>query len=220
MNTWLIKIVGLLIVLAAGVAAAFVFDLQQYASIEAARSLVESFGAYAPIAFIILYAVFTVAFLPAAPLTVLAGLLFGALLGTLYTVIGATVGAVSAFAVTRFFGAAAVENLLASRLEQVQQYNERLATHGFKTVLLLRLIPLFPFNGLNFALGVSKVAVRDYALATVIGIVPGAFLYALVGASILTRSAANIGIAVLAVLAFGAVTYYLRDYVRRYVKGF
>jgi uncharacterized membrane protein YdjX (TVP38/TMEM64 family) len=219
MNIQLLKIGLFTLLVAAGVAAGIIFDVQQYASVESARSLVQSYGVYAPLAFIVLYALFTIAFLPAAPLTVLAGLLFGAVPGTIYTVIGASVGAVSAFSVTRFFGAAVVERLLASRMQQVQQYNERLAEHGFKTVLLLRLIPLFPFNGLNFALGVSKVTARDYTLATVFGIVPGAFLYALVGASILTRSAANIGIAVLAVLAFGIVTYYLRDYVRRYVKG-
>ena len=142
------------------------------------QALVAAAGPGGPLVYIVLYAAGTVALVPGAALTVLAGLLFGPLLGTIVAVAGASVGASGAFWVARRFGRGPTERLLNERLADADRW---IAERGFLAVLSLRLVPLVPFNVLNYAAGFTGVSTRAYVGATVIGIVPGAFAYAALG---------------------------------------
>lgn len=124
--------------------------------------------------FIVLYAVVASVGLPAVALTLAGGALFGAGLGTLLNWIGATLGATGAYALARVLGRDAVRGLIGQRASLVDRFAE---DHGFGTIFRLRLIPVVPFNALNFAAGLAGVRAPDYVLATGIGIVPGTAVY-------------------------------------------
>jgi len=145
--------------------------------------LIMDYGIYGPIIFIFLYIIATLFFLPATPLTLASGFIFGSVFGTLYTVIGASIGAMIAFLFARFLGKDFVDKLLKKKFGKLAAYDKKLEKNGFLTTLFLRLVPLFPFNGLNFALGITKTKFRHFSLATVIGIIPGSFILANIGAT-------------------------------------
>ena len=139
----------------------------------------DGLGAWAPVAFIAGYTVATVALVPGVLLTLAAGAIFGLLWGTVYTFAGATLGATSAFLVGRYLARSAVEKRLQgdSRFEAI---DAAIGKQGLKIVLLLRLSPVIPFNVLNYALGLSRVRLLDYVIASV-GMIPGTLLYVYYG---------------------------------------
>lgn len=143
---------------------------------------VDSLGLWGPLVFIAGYAVATVAFIPGSLLTLAAGAIFGILKGTAYVFVGAALGSALAFLVARYGARRAVERRLEShpRFEVVDQ---AVAREGLKIVFLLRLSPAFPYNLLNYALGLTSVRFRDYCLASV-GMIPATFLYVYYGKAI------------------------------------
>jgi uncharacterized membrane protein YdjX (TVP38/TMEM64 family) len=134
------------------------------------------------------YIVGTVALLPGSVLSFAGAVLFGAYEGTLYTWIGATIGATLAYWMARLLGRDFVEGLFGGRFAA---FDRRIREHGFTGLLLIRLLPVFPFNAVNFGCGLAGIRLRDYVLATAIGIVPGTFvfqfLFAKFGRRILTE---------------------------------
>jgi uncharacterized membrane protein YdjX (TVP38/TMEM64 family) len=112
--------------------------------------------------------------LPGTVLSFAGAVLFGAYEGTLYTWIGATVGATLAYLMARVLGQDFVERLFGGRFAA---FERRIRKHGFIGLLVVRLLPLFPFNAVNFGSGLTGIRLRDYVLATAIGIVPGTFVY-------------------------------------------
>jgi len=140
---------------------------------------VDTLGTWGPLAFILAYAVGTVLFVPGSLLTLAAGALFGLLKGTAYVFIGATLGEAGAFLVARHFARGLVERRLA-RTASFATIDAAIGRAGWRIVLLLRLSPIVPFNLLNYALGVSKVRLRDFLLASP-GILPGTLLYVYYG---------------------------------------
>jgi uncharacterized membrane protein YdjX (TVP38/TMEM64 family) len=159
-------------------------------------------GVFAPIGFIIIYIVATIFFFPGTPLTITSGILFGKFLGTFYSLIGATIGASWAFLITRYLGREFIEDLLKGKLKKLRYYDRKLADHGIKITIFLRLIPLFPFNGLNFALGLTKIKFKDFVIGTFIGMIPLTFIYIYFGESAAKMNLINIIISVSLVIVF------------------
>jgi uncharacterized membrane protein YdjX (TVP38/TMEM64 family) len=120
------------------------------------------------------YVIGTVLFLPGTVLSFVGSQLFHLFEATLYTWIAAVIGATLAFLIARRLGGDFVNQLLGGRLHALQ---DRLQRHGFTALLVLRLVPLFPFNGLNFGCGLTSIRLRDYVLATALGILPWTFVY-------------------------------------------
>ena len=147
--------------------------------VPALAHLVEGLGAWAPLAFILTYAVATVAFVPGSLLTLAAGALFGIVHGTAYVAIGATVGEAAAFLIARHFARRFVERRIAGS-PRFAAIDAALGREGWRVVLLLRLSPVVPFNLLNYALGITQVSFRDFLFASV-GILPGTLLYVYYG---------------------------------------
>jgi len=123
---------------------------------------VEGLGWWAPAAFIVAYALATVAFIPGSLLTLAAGAIFGVLHGTAICFVAASTGAALAFGVSRHLARAAIERRLAGN-ERFAAVDRAIARDGRKIVLLLRLSPVFPFNLLNYALGLTRVRFSDYS---------------------------------------------------------
>jgi uncharacterized membrane protein YdjX (TVP38/TMEM64 family) len=176
-----IKLTGLVLLVAIGIGIFQFTGLGQYLKPETLRAYIQSYGAVAPAVYVLLYCIGPVLFVPGAVLSLAGGLAFGAFWGTLLTVIGATIGATLAFFVARALGRDFVSRLLKGKLKLL---DESAGKHGFTIILFLRLIPLVPFNALDYAAGLSKVSVRDYVLGTLIGIIPGTFAYVYLGSSL------------------------------------
>jgi uncharacterized membrane protein YdjX (TVP38/TMEM64 family)/rhodanese-related sulfurtransferase len=165
---------GLVLLAAVGVA------LTQRGRFDAAalQAWVEGAGAAGPLLFMGLYALATVLFLPGAVITLAGGALFGPLWGTLWNLTGATVGAALAFLIARYLGADWVARRAGPRM---QRLNDGVAAEGWRFVAFARLVPLFPFNLLNYALGLTRVSFITYLLASWVFMLPGAFAYTWLG---------------------------------------
>jgi len=155
--------------------------LGDYLSVDKVRDVVENSGIYGPLIFILIYIVITITLLPGTPFTIASGVLFGTLQGGFLTVIGATIGATIAFLISRFFGEDFVERILKNRFKKVYELDEKIEKRAFLVMLFLRLIPIFPFNGLNFAMGLTKIKLKQYFFGTLIGIIPGTMILANIG---------------------------------------
>ena len=140
---------------------------------------VQSLGVWGPVVFILGYAAATVAFVPGVLLTLAAGAIFGLGPGTVYTLIGATFGASLAFLVARYVARAAIEKRIAGN-SRFQAIDRAVGREGFKIVALLRLSPIFPFNLLNYALGLTQVRFLSY-FAACAAMLPGTLLYVYYG---------------------------------------
>lgn len=140
---------------------------------------VETLGVWGPIAFIVGYIVACVAFIPGSLLTLAAGAIFGLVWGTLYVFIAATLGATAAFLVSRYLARRAIERKVAGS-PRFAAIDQAIGTQGRRIVFLLRLSPVFPFNLLNYALGLTRVKLVDYIVAS-LGMLPGTLLYVYYG---------------------------------------
>lgn len=184
---------------------------------------VNDLGAIAPIAFILIYIVATVAFLPGSVLTLGSGVLFGIFQGSLYVFLGSTIGATLAFLVGRYLARGWISKKIAGN-QKFSAIDRAVGREGFKIVLLTRLSPIFPFNLLNYGLGVTGVSLKDYVLASV-GMIPGTVMYVYIGS--LAGSLATIGgetnanpvaqwaIRIIGFIATVAVTLYVTKIARK-----
>lgn len=132
---------------------------------------------FPPILYILCMTAVPVFFLPGFPFVVLAGLLYGNVLGFFYAMIGASTGAALAFLLSRYIAHQwALKMFGGGKYEKLQHMTKK---NGLQVVLILRLIPLFPFTPLNYALGLTSVTFNQYMLATVIGILPACAAFVL-----------------------------------------
>ncbi|MCH6562475.1 MAG: TVP38/TMEM64 family protein [Myxococcales bacterium] len=202
--------IGLLVLAALGFVAREVGD-----AIPRIAAWIEGLGFWAPVIFIAAYAASVVALVPASILTLAAGAIFGLLKGTVYTFIAATLGAIGAFLVARHLARGAVARRIA-RNPRFASIDRAIGGQGLKIVFLLRLSPVFPFSLLNYALGLTGVRLRDYALAS-LGMIPATLLYvyygkligdvaALAGGAAVERDAAYWAVLILGLIATVAVT--------------
>ena len=131
----------------------------------------------APVVFVALYAAATALAVPGTILTFAGGAVFGFWWGTLLNMLAANIGANAAFLLARTLGRDGVRTLMGSDSRALEKLDNVVTQHGFRGLLTLRLIPLVPFNALNFGSGLMPLTWRTYATATVIGIVPGTAIY-------------------------------------------
>jgi uncharacterized membrane protein YdjX (TVP38/TMEM64 family)/rhodanese-related sulfurtransferase len=157
---------------------AFVISYRDQLDASAIQSWIEEAGSAAPLLFMLVYIVGTVLFFPGAVLTLLGGALFGPVLGTFYNLTAATIGAMLSFLVARYLASKQVEKKTGGKLKQLLSGVEN---EGWRFVAFTRLVPLFPFNLLNYGLGLTKIKFAHYSLATYIFMLPGATAYTYLG---------------------------------------
>lgn len=206
--TRLLLVVLVLALVAVGVA------YRDQLSVQLVQQRLDALGALAPLVFMAAYAVATVAFLPGLIFTIAGGVLFGPVLGTFYSLTGATVGATLAFLVARYLASDWVAARTAGRLDRLITGVER---EGWRFVAFTRLVPIFPFNLLNYALGLTKIPLLHYVLASYVCMLPGAFAYTWIGhAGAETVAGGRGGInAVLIAIGLLAAVIFLPRLVRR-----
>jgi len=168
--------IGILLILVAGIALAVLY--RDRFDVAALEHWIQDAGIWAPLLFMAVYAVAAVLFLPGSVLTLAGGALFGPVLGTFYNLTGATIGATLAFLIARYLASDWVADKTGGRLKQLINGVE---DEGWRFVAFTRLVPLFPFNLLNYALGLTRIKLSHYLLATYICMLPGAIAYTYLG---------------------------------------
>jgi len=166
----------LVLLLGAGIIAAIVYRDQL--DVSALEDWVKGAGGAGPLVFMGIYILGTLFFLPGSVLTLAGGALFGPVFGTFYNLTAATIGAMISFVIARYLAHGWVEQKTAGRLKQLKQGVE---AEGWKFVAFVRLVPLFPFNLLNYALGLTRIKFSHYSIATYICMLPGAIAYTYLG---------------------------------------
>jgi uncharacterized membrane protein YdjX (TVP38/TMEM64 family) len=141
---------------------------------------IKELGAYGPIAYVVIYNLATLLFVPGFLLTIKGGTLFGVVWGSIYVLIAATIGATLAFAMGRYLSRDWVYRQMKEH-PKFSAIERAVAREGWKIVLLTRLSPIFPFNLLNYAFGVTEITLKDYLLGS-LGMLPGTVLYVYLGA--------------------------------------
>ena len=173
-----LKPIFLIVLLAAVIGGAWYFNIQE--ALKMALNWIATLGPWGPIIFIILYILATILCIPGSLLTLGAGAIFGMLWGSICVSIGATLGAAVAFLIGRYLA----RGWAKKRIEDNPKFkaiSQAVAKEGWKIVLLTRLSPVFPFNLLNYAFGITQVSFKDYFFLTWVGITPGTVLYVYLG---------------------------------------
>jgi len=152
----------------------------------ALQDWIRSLGVLGPLVFIGVYAAATVGALPGSALSILAGAIFGPVLGVITVIFAATLGAGLAFLVSRYFARGSIERWLEGN-EKFRRLDELTARHGDIMVAITRLVPIFPFNLLNYGFGLTKVAFRTYIVWSFVCMLPGTILY-VVGSAAVARA--------------------------------
>lgn len=166
----------LLLLVASGIVTAIL--LRDRISVESLAAMVSALGWYAPLVFMACYAVATVFFVPGLLFTLAGGVLFGPLYGTLYNLGGATLGATLAFLAARYIAYDWVAQRTGNRLRQLVEGVEE---EGWRFVAFVRLVPLFPFNLLNYALGLTRLRLSHYIITSFVFMAPAGAAYTYLG---------------------------------------
>jgi len=179
-------------------------------SADRVRDAVDDVGVAAPLAFVVVSALLTVAMFPGPLLSGASGLLFGTAIGTPTSIVAATLGGSLAFSLSRRFGARPVDELSGHRVRAVQDF---IAQRGFLSVLYARILPAMPFNVVNYAAGLTRVPLLTFAAATAIGCAPRAFAYTALGGNLsnLDSPQAIAAFAVLIAMGIGGLVVASRD---------
>jgi uncharacterized membrane protein YdjX (TVP38/TMEM64 family) len=185
---------------------------------------VAGLGGWGPFLFVAIYIAACILFIPGSILTLGAGVLFGVVKGSVIVSVAATLGASCAFLVGRYFAREWVAQKIGGN-PKFKAIDEAVAREGWKIVGLVRLSPVFPFNLLNYAFGLTKVSLRDYFLASWIGMIPGTVMYVYIGSlagdlarlgiSERSRTGAEWGLYVVGLMATVAVTVYVTRLARK-----
>jgi len=171
------------------------------------ESAIRDLGLWAPLGHIVFFSLGTILFVPGALFGLVGGALFGPLWGTVLNLAGASLGATAAFLVARYAAADWVRRKAGGRLDRLIAGVE---AEGWRFVAFVRLVPLFPFNLTNYALGLTRISLKHYVLATLVCMVPGTVAYTWLGHAGREAAAGNmaavryglIALALLAAIAF------------------
>ena len=189
----------------------------QYLEQETLRQWIGGYGSMAPFIYMLIYAIAPSLLLPGLPLTIAGGILFGPLWGVVYTITGATVGAGIAFLVARYIARDWVEKQLSS--PRWSRLDRGVEEQGWKVVLFTRLIPLFPFNLLNYAFGLTKIKFFPYLVATFFGMLPACLAFIVFSSSLLDLLRGKVSLTFAAGLVLVILVSLLPLLYRRYQAG-
>jgi uncharacterized membrane protein YdjX (TVP38/TMEM64 family) len=170
--------VALIVVLLGATVYLFMTEEELFRNPQLIKAKVVGWGAWGPIGFMLLYAFGPSLLVPGAVMTLAAGLAFGTVWGSVYSILGADMGALVAFGAGRFLGKGFVNSMLSGRFGETL---DKIARNGFQIILYLRVFPIIPYNALNLLAGASPISFKDYFWASMIGMVPGTILFAFLG---------------------------------------
>ncbi len=174
---------------------------------EEIRVFIQKKGILAPIVYVLLLSLLPLFLFPDSVLVIAGGMLFGLVRGTILTSIGSLIGGVIAFLISRAFGSKVVKKITKKDLVLFEKYK---GYSGFFIILLLRLIPLFPFKVVSYSAGLTDMKLRDFCLATVIGSLPGIIVYTNLGDKANDFGSKGFYVSVVLVVLLFVVSYVLK----------
>ena len=207
------RIIILLIILSAILAVRFT-GATRYLEQDSLRGLIQGYGALAPVVYMLVYTAAPALFLPGLPLTIAGGILFGPFWGVVYTITGATLGACVAFLISRYVAREWLANKF--RSPRWRRLDEGVEKHGWKIVAFTRLMPIFPFNLLNYAFGLTKITFLHYAVTTFLFMLPACIAFIVFSSSLPDVLQGNISPYFLAGVGLIALVSLLPYFYRRY----
>ena len=151
------------------------FQLQQYLEKDRLQRFVAGYGIWAPLVYVCIWALGPIFFVPATPILVVGGILFGPFWGEVYVILGATLGAMGAFLVARYLARDWVAGKLAGT--RLIALDKLVARQGWKIVAFVRLMPIFPYVLVNYAFGLTSISILSFTLATFFGMIPLTTIY-------------------------------------------
>ena len=137
---------------------------------------IQSWGIWAPGIYLMVYLGIVIASVPATPFGIIAGIMFGSTIGIILIIIGASVGSALTFLIARYFARNAVTRWTEHN-PRFQRLDHLIETHGTIIVIITRLVPLFPFNILNYGFGLTKIPFKTYIIWSTIGMIPGTVVF-------------------------------------------
>jgi len=175
-----LMVLALIIATMAGIRA---FGLTDYLDQEKMRAWIEGYGNLGPFIYIFIYTIAPALFLPGLPITIAGGILFGPFWGVVYTITGSTMGAGLAFLISRYISRDFIESRMTG--PKWVKLQEEVEKQGWKVVAVTRLVPLFPFNLLNYAFGLTRIKFSHYMVTTFICMLPACIAFIVFSSSFL-----------------------------------
>lgn len=171
------------------------------------RTFILSFGVLAPIIYMVMFTLVPLTLFPDAILAISAGTIFGVFWGSVYTMIGALLGAALSFAIARYLGRDWVLKLIHHK---GQWFETGVEKQGFLIILILRLVPLIPFDIISYGAGLSKIKFKDFLAGSLIGIIPGVVIYVNLGDKALDVNSPAFVISVALLIGLFSLSYLLK----------
>jgi uncharacterized membrane protein YdjX (TVP38/TMEM64 family) len=212
---WFLALIVLLVF--AGVAAAY-WAFDGVISAEALEARIASLGVWAPVGFVLLYGIATVVMVPGSIFDLVGGAVFGPYLGGALNLAGGTLGAVLAFLVARYVARDWVEARAGRRTKGIVKSVD---ADGWRFVAFVRLVPVFPYNVMNYLLGLTHIPLHHYLVATIVFMAPSTAVYTWIGVAgreAIAGEANNLRYALLA-LGLLAVMLMLPRFYKRWRRG-
>ncbi|MGV8982988.1 TVP38/TMEM64 family protein [Clostridium sp.] len=204
----ILKLIALLIIVTVIICTFYNMEALHKCTPENMQSFIDSYGIFSPIIYIILFTFVPLTLFPDSILAIAGGMCFGMVGGFIYTMIGAILGGTLSFYLAKNLGHKVLKKIIKNDLSSLEN---AIKTKGFLLVFVLRLIPLFPFDIISYAAGFSGVKFKDFALATISGIIPGIFVFINIGdkASEIGSSSFYVSIALL--IGLIVISYSLKN---------
>lgn len=179
------------------------------------QNFILSAGIYAPLIYIIAFSLVPLTLFPDSLLAILGGSLFGLIKGSIYTLIGALIGSSISFFISRYFGLKLIKNNNNSKLRNIQKL---IKNNGFLMILLLRLIPLFPFDLISYGAGLTKINFKDFFLGTFIGTIPGIIVFVNLGSQCIELNKTSIYLSITLLILFILFSVVLKNaYIKKHI---
>lgn len=192
------------------------FNMDEYISINFLQDTISSFGVFGPLVYIIIMAVaIVISPIPSLPITISSGFIWGIFLGTLYSVIGATIGATISFLIARKLGKQSIYKLLGKYAIFCGRCTEKSL---FLIILFARLIPFFQFDIVSYGAGLTKMPLWKFILATIIGMIPTTFLFVKFGSSLAIDSWISILFSLLLIIGIFVLPIIFKKKFQKYIK--
>ncbi|WDV46595.1 TVP38/TMEM64 family protein [Clostridiaceae bacterium M8S5] len=160
--------------------------LDRLQDIEKMQNFIKSFGIYSYIAFILIYIITCIFMLPASVLTIVAGAVFGPIVGGILSLIGATLGATTSFVIAKYIAFDMVKEKLGDN-KIYRRIDKGITSNGVSFLILTRLVPIFPFSLQNYAYGLTSISLKIYVTVSLICMAPGALIYSYMSGDIIAN---------------------------------
>ncbi|HEY4504808.1 MAG TPA: TVP38/TMEM64 family protein [Candidatus Paceibacterota bacterium] len=193
------------------------FDWQTYSeNPELIRDALQKYPLWTPLIFFAFHTLAEVVLIPGGPFTVAGGLLFGTVLGTIYSLFSGMLATVILFWILRYTSGGSFFNYLQNRSTFVRYHNNKFIKHGFWHVLFIRLAPIVPANIINVGYGLSQIKFKDYVWASFLGNIPSTIILSWFGTRFIVWTAATIVVTIFVFIAIGTILSYL--YQKMYLR--